>query len=251
MFGSNRSFLDNDVEDWHIECWAWLLRCTGGIEQLRESGLVLPTKDHFAPTDLQGHAKAQHIFDNVRLHCGMQDWPVQLVAQHETASRVATFGTVQNPDDPAGTYSSTENTAQITYAPGDVSEPFNLIATFAHELGHYLNTGFSEGPPGGWDLIEPATDVTAAFLGFGIFGANSAFHFTRTQDFDSQGWSTAKRGYITEAEWAFSIALFCSLTGKQVEAAKLHLKPHLAKQVSKAFKHIAKNSVSERVLEMT
>lgn len=247
MFGLNRSFLDRDVEDWHIECWAWLIRCGGGVEQLRESALILPSRDHFPPTDLKGHNKAKYIFDIVLQYCGMQNWPVKLQAQRGLAHRVATFGVVQNPGVPAGTFQSGHGTAQITYAPEDVSDPVSLIATFAHELGHYLQSGFQEGPPGGWDLHEPATDVASAYLGFGVFGANSAFHFTRTQDFESQGWSTAKRGYLTEAEWVLALAIFCAFVGEDIAAALPHLKPHLAKQAVKASKYVERNTLVDRI----
>ena len=116
-------------------------------------------------------------------------------------------------------------------------------------MGHYLNHSFPEGPPGGWDLEEPATDITAAFFGFGIFSANSAFHFTQTQDFDSQGYSTARLGYITEAEWAFDIAIFCVLTETDIQIAKPYLKPHIWKQVRKAEKYLRKNNSAEGIIE--
>lgn len=249
MLWSSGKFLDADVEDWHVDCWNWLLRCAGGLEQFKKSSLALPIKEHFAATDLEGHAKAQHIFDIVRQYCGMTDWPVKLVAQHETAGRVATFGVVQNPDGVAGTYSQNGDVVEISYDPADIDNPVNLIATFAHELGHYLNGSFQEAPPGGWDLVEPATDVTAAFFGFGVFGANSAFHFTQTQDFESQGWDTAKRGYLTEAEWTFSIAIYCALADQSVEIAMPHIKKHLAKQLHKAAKYIEKSNILNQVTE--
>ncbi|MDH4318404.1 MAG: hypothetical protein OEV64_08445 [Desulfobulbaceae bacterium] len=44
-----------------------------------------------------------------------------------------------------------------------------MIATFAHELSHYLIATAPEPPPGGWESWKFATDIGATFLGFGIF----------------------------------------------------------------------------------
>ena len=47
-------------------------------------------------------------------------------------------------------------------------------ATFAHELARYLVETFEEPAPGGDALLEPAVDIAAVFMGFGLFMANSA-----------------------------------------------------------------------------
>ncbi|MDX6851136.1 hypothetical protein SCD92_17290, partial [Gilvimarinus sp. SDUM040013] len=58
------------------------------------------------------------------------------------------------------------------------TSPTQLVATFAHELSHYLTCTANEPPPGGWDNWEFATDIAATFLGFGVFMANSSFNFS-------------------------------------------------------------------------
>ena len=72
-----------------------------------------------------------------------------------------------------------------------------MVATFAHELSHYLTATAPEPPPGGWDNWEFATDICASFLGFGIFVANSAFSFNQYTEVDSQGWQSSRGGYLT------------------------------------------------------
>jgi|TARA_R110000796_G_scaffold1996_2_gene8013 hypothetical protein len=248
VFGRSH-FLDEDVEAFHVLCWAWLLKCTGGREALRETPLVLPTPDFFPPTDSSGHERAEFIFEHVRDLAGMSEWPVQLVPQAELAGRVSTLGRVQHSGTAAGTFSHTGNSGQITYDPSHVHTPVKLIATFAHELSHYLNEGFQEAPPGGWELIEPATDVTSVFLGFGVFGANSAFEFIQTQDFESQGWSSEKFGYLSLDEWAFNLAIFCDLTGRDVTDLKPHLKWNLFKTSKAAAKYVERREIGRQILE--
>jgi Zn-dependent peptidase ImmA (M78 family) len=70
---------------------------------------------------------------------------------------------------PAGTFSMARKKQQkaiITYDPSQVKNPEMLVATFAHELGHYLSHRTTEAPPEGEALWEPATDLLAVFMGF-------------------------------------------------------------------------------------
>jgi hypothetical protein len=53
---------------------------------------------------------------------------------------VAPILAIQNgPSSPHGTFQATEeNEVIITYNPSLASQPIQLVATFAHELAHYL-----------------------------------------------------------------------------------------------------------------
>lgn len=250
MFGRRR-FLDSDVEDWHIECWAWLLRCMGGVDRIRATPLILPSAEYFPPTDAEGHARAEHIFRCAQELGPMKDWYVELEAQQQLAGRVATFGQVQNQGDPCGTFRIENDVAIISYNPNELDNPVSLVATFGHELGHFLNGQFPEAPPGGWELCEPATDVTTTYLGFGIFGANSAFDYQQKQDFEAQSWSSMRRGYITEAEWVLDIAIFANLGRHDLSIAKTYLKPHLWSQLKKAVKYVEKRDLALSVMSYT
>lgn len=247
-FGKNKPILDEDVETFHIRTWEWLLDCGGGPKFVRDRKLVLPNAAFFPATDLEGHARAEHILRACQTHAGLSDRPVKLIGQAELAGRVSTFLNVQNPAHAAGTFSHSGNAGRITYDVGLLKRPVSLIATFAHELGHYFNDGFRHGHPDGEDAIEPATDTTASFLGFGVFGANSAFEFQRFQDYDSQGWSSSRLGYIGEDEWAFDLAMFSALGSHDLEPAREFLKPHIWKQANRALKQIEESGIARRIL---
>src|SRR5205085_12416082 len=49
-----------------------------------------------------------------------------------------------------------------------LAHPGRLIATFAHELAHYLLATAPTSPPCEDDEHEFLTDLTAAYLGFGV-----------------------------------------------------------------------------------
>ena len=88
----NGTFLDPDVEVWHLETWALLIQRLGRQVSLAETPVALPTREFFPPTEAKGHARAEHVFACVKSAMGMEDWPVTLEAQPERrgGERVAT-----------------------------------------------------------------------------------------------------------------------------------------------------------------
>lgn len=252
MFG-RKHFLDRDVEDWHVETWAWLIRNGGqsSLDDFVKTDLILPTPDFFPGNGSEGHQKAVSIFEQVRAYAGMENWPVKLVEQHSLPGRVSDLLHVEHVGTCAGTFRREGDHGLITYAPDLVEKPLFLIATFAHELGHFLNGQFPEEPPNGWHTVEPATDVTSTFLGFGLFGANTRFTYSQFQEGDGiSGWQSERIGYLTEAQRMFDLAIFCSLTQKQIVAAKPYLKSHLWGELKKAAKYVEKRQIDSAVLAL-
>jgi hypothetical protein len=114
-----------------------------------------------------------------------------------------------------------------------------FIATMAHELAHYVLATLKSGVPGGRELAELATDLAVAYLGFGVFSANTAFEFSQHQDTFSQGWSSSRNGYLSERSWAFAIALFCALTDAPLPLG--HLKKSAGDLTKAAARYLSKN----------
>ena len=242
----NKSPLDRDAEDWQIECWQWLSEGLAPLEPAIGRNLVLPTDEFFAPTSTTGHYMAEHVLRCVTEIVGVSDWPFDLVAQDQSIDpAVGPLAVVQNVEtDPHGTFSlGPQNRIRISYNPALVDQPVDLIATLAHEVCHGVVLLIPEPPPGGAEFEEYAVDLATAFLGFGIFGANTAFQFQQFSNIGagSQGWSSSRVGYLTETEWAFALAIFLSLRGETKSAADKWLKPGLAKLLAKSMKYLAAN----------
>jgi hypothetical protein len=240
LFGPSR-FLDRDTEDWHFEAWAWLLRNLGGVERMRRSPLVTPSKEFFPPTEAQGHERVQHALDCVKEAMGMRAWECRLVADPRPPAsiEVGEFWNIRNPGAAGGTFSVKDGIVMITYAPDLVREPVRLVATLAHEMAHYLLATVREEPPGGHELHELVTDLTVAYAGFGVFGANAAFDFSQFTETGRQGWNSRRLGYLSERTWALALATYLHLTGRRGEADRW-LKPGLQKMVAAADRHLAK-----------
>jgi hypothetical protein len=96
----------------------------------------------------------------------------------------------------------------------------------AHELGHFLIHGFSSPAPGGDEAQEPATDVCAVFLGFGVFTANAAFRFQGLDRGVMQGWRFRRLGYLGQRPLSYAQAIFL-----YAKNALRHLKQERRKQL--------------------
>jgi len=237
LFGKSR-FLDSDVEDWVIETWGWLLTELGGMRRLQQTPMVLATRDFFPPTETTAHARAVYLFERTKLWCGLRDWPCELEAHaRPRGHQVALVGAIQHGQSANGTFRIAGNRAIVSYADDLVDQPKKLIATFAHELCHYvLLSKARTDPPGGPELEELATDLALAFRGFGVFGANAAFEFSQHRDTYSQGWAASRNGYLSERTWAFALALFCTL--KDIAPPADQLKSGLDTQTRKAMRYL-------------
>ncbi len=243
-FLKSKNILTEQDSEFQVATYKWLLKNFGGDNFYKESQLILPTRDYFPSKVESPEEAAVETFEAVKKHAGLERWPCKLVAQDEDIDPlIAETIAVRNvPRSALGTFEHVaEGEVVITYNPSLLSDPSQLVATFAHELSHYLTGTAAEPPPGGWENWEFATDIAATFLGFGIFMANSTFNFSQYTGTESQGWQSSRNGYLSEAEHIYSLAIFMLLKDISLPQATGSLKPSLRKLLSKAFKEI-KNS---------
>lgn len=240
LFGKRR-FLDGEIEDWHLEAWGVLFERFDAEWPFRETQLVLPTRDFFPPTETAGHARAEYLFDIIKTHMGIADWPCRLESQspRRGGERVSEFVFLEGAEQPGGTFRvEDDGEVVITYSPELVDRPQELIAVLSHELSHYLLSGHA-------DLFadeshELLTDLTTVYAGFGVFGANSAFDFKQHGDAFGQGWSSSRRGYLSPPSWAFALAVFGELKGDDPSFAP-HLKPEMEAQRRRGVAYLRKS----------
>lgn len=241
MFGLFRKgpLLDAELTQWQFDCFEWLLQHTGGIKAFRQRRLILPTPQFFLHNGSCGHVFADMIFNQVKVHAGMADWLCTLECQEaDPNSMVSPHAFIKGaPTSPSGTFRALkEGGALITYNPGQLNNPMSLVATFAHELAHYRTAGFPEPPPGGWEVWEPATDLAAIFLGFGIFLANSRFNFQHFNDGKTAGWRWQQQGYLSDVEVLHMHAIFSVVLGIDQRESLPHLKSALRGIFKRVYK---------------
>jgi hypothetical protein len=206
-----KSFLDSARREWQFDVFAWLLRNCGGYPKFLDTTLVMPDGEYFPDRGMSGHAGVAALFRRVRDHAGMADWPcvvepepAELPAPHPGAGRIPV----------------------ITYKPGAL-EPNSLVAMFAHELARYLVETFEEPAPGGASLHEPAIELAAIFMGFGVFAANSVLESTHHE--------------LNEGEVVHALAMFCLLRKISPDSVAPRLNPHLRKYLRLAARDLAQH----------
>lgn len=241
MFG-RKSFLSREREDWHIDTWIWLYKHGQYDKPLSERPLVLPKKPFFEPIKEKGHERAIKVFDRVKSIIGISDWPVSLIEQRTLPRELSERGPMlEHSNSAAGTFSYEGHQGYVTYDPNLIKDGIGLITVFAHELAHYFNWEFYESVPGGEELYEPATDLTSAFLGFGLLGLGWR-QYRVSGDYMTWG-----GGYFTEEEWIFSTAMFCALSGQEISPAKEFIKSGTWKLLVKALRYIQKEGLAEQI----
>lgn len=240
IFKSGPLLSDSD-RDFQIATFKWLLKYFGGDDFYKNTSLILPTSEFFPAKVGTSQDAAQSIFTQIKKFAGMENWSCTLAQQEQDIDPlVAPTIAIQNaPVSPHGTFQATESDdVVITYNPSLLSKPDQLVATLAHELSHYLTATSPEEPPGGWENWEFVTDITATFLGFGVFMSNSAFTFSQHTSFDSMGWQSSRSGYLSESEHIYALAIFLLLLELPFEKAVSHLKPSLRKVLKNARREI-------------
>jgi len=249
----SRSDLPEDATvDWLFAVFGWLLEETGGYQAFRaRAKLVLPT-DEFFPisANLEGHDLALSLFTAAREHAGLAGRACKLIPHEEGPTTRDLLGDVpygeSSKEGAAGAFhGAAASEGLISYAPSGLRDPEAFVATMAHELGHYIIHSFSEPAPGGEEAREPATDVCAIFLGFGVFTANAAFRFEQHQTAYTQGWSYRRLGYLGERPLSYGLAIFLALLGLEVRAVVGKLRDNPYGYVKTALKHLAKEGSGE------
>ncbi len=240
LFGA-RTFLDTDVEAWQLETWALLLAHFGGEIPFRDIPLVSPTPNFFPPTEAEGHARALNVFDCTRRAMNIETWPCRLEVQtpRRGGERVSEFVTLGDVSAPNGTFrSDPDGSIVITYAPELLAAPVEMIATFAHELSHYLLAAMPDAALD--ETHELMTDLMVAYSGFGIFGANACFSFQQHADAFGQGWSSRHNGYLSPRSWAFALAVFTALRETD-DGMERWLVPEIASLWRQASKYLGRH----------
>jgi hypothetical protein len=224
---------------WIYDTFAWALKNFGTDFFYEATTLVTPTTNYFPDKFDSLEELAECTFDRVKQLAGIKDWPCILMGQvKDDYGSLATSMSIEEwSDDAAGTFSMRQqygrSNAVITYDPGLLQQPEHLIATFAHELAHYLDYFSKESCPGGEQRREFATDLLAVVMGFGVFLTNSAFTFRGR----ASGWSIQRQGYLSQIQLVYVLAIFCVL--KNIPT------PDVAKHLESSLVSIFRRSIRE------
>ncbi|MBX9729301.1 MAG: hypothetical protein K2X31_10375 [Sphingopyxis sp.] len=251
LFGPSRP-LSKDELEWQLAAFRWLIEEAGGLEQLGKSCLAHGDGEYFPDSSLTGHARAEELLAEVKAIADMADWPTRLIALPRAvrSEQVGDYlSTVPESNAPLGTFQAVDDgeggwLAEIRFDPAQLDDPAKLVATFAHELAHYLLATIERPFPGGDDVHELMTDITAVWLGFGIFLANSARHYSASNlAIGGHRWQSRSQGYLSERALVTAMVASDLLAGRDPDEARRHLKPYLRQDLDLAMKWFARRDI--------
>ena len=193
---------------------AWLAERLGS-ERMIQARVVVPT-DEFFPRQFHGTPdEAEAIFQLLLGSMQIDSGSIRLVVRQDW-----------NHESPLGEYEQGEQAA-VFLNPSQLEDPESLVGTLAHELAHHILLGGGLVQDNNEDL-ERLTDLLPAFLGLGIFGANSALREQNLREGRFSWWSMHKQGYLPMRMHAYGLAVFAWVRGETHPAWTRHLRPDIA-----------------------
>jgi len=200
---------------WIEESIEWL-RGQFGVAPLNVP-VIVPTSEYFPPPFSGTDGDVQAVVRSVARYMGVQvDVDVQFSEDLDHAENLMRLfpggtGTFRSAG-AAGVYTRAGEAGPhvVTIDRSTVSEPAQLLAVIAHELGHVRL--FSElRISADRQDHEPLTDLATVYLGMGIFTANAAFNFGRVSGYGIEpvgGWRSRRLGYMTEQMFGYALARY-------------------------------------------
>jgi hypothetical protein len=140
-----------------------------------------------------------------------------------------------------GLYQFYYNRHHISIEEKLLTNPTNLIATIAHELGHARLIGENR-LSDDYENHELLTDLTTIFFGLGVFTANSLFIFEQWTNAHFQGWQSSRQGYINEEMTGYSLALFAYLRGETNPSWTSEINRNVRYYFKKSLKYLEKTN---------
>lgn len=218
MFGRKpRLPVSEDQQKWVDEGFRRLGRMLGA-SRMTTAPVVLPTDEFFPDFWSPGPDGLQTLFRRV---CGyMRVDPARVELEvipdgvQELIDQVPVWSGSSGRG-PAGVHIGGEDgeLPVVAVQSSFLGDPGVVIATLAHELGHVILLGGGHIAREVEDM-EPMTDLSTVYLGFGVFSANASCRFEQHQDNHRQGWSMSKHGYLSERLYGYALARFAKDRGE-------------------------------------
>ncbi len=202
---------------WVEESFTWFLAAFPHVD-VRKMPLLLPSPEFFPDPYHGTPACARTLLDRVCGYMQVDTGAVDLDIyddHHKTMEQVLPVLAAPTINSPAGLYVAPETSEErhlIGIELQQLTDPFSLVATLAHEVSHILLIG--EGRIERTPHNELLTDLCTVFHGFGLFSANSARMFRQHQGGGYHGWSYARHGYLSEQVCGYALACWALLRGE-------------------------------------
>ncbi len=241
-----KPLLETESIDWIFDTYLWALEHFDHNEFFHNTQLIQPTNTYFPGKVNSLHEMAESIFNHTAKYCGVSHWPFNVVPPEDfrqcaipnlNVSRIQRDSKTEL--NPIALSNEINKHAEIivSYNPQQTSRPGDLSASFAHIIAQHMVQQSKTLPPGGAELIIPATEILAIFMGFGVLFANSAYTF-RGGCGSCFNPNANRKAVLKEDEVTFAFALFCKIKHIPRSESTRHLKKYLIGNFKRAEKQI-------------
>ncbi len=240
MFGwfETESPLTAEQRRWIEKRFTWL-RTEFGEERLR--GIVVTPTDEFFP-DLYAPTTegAATLLDRLCGYMGVERARInlQLYTSPSADDVAAAFNPMLQREFALGAFQEECGRIVMWLERSRLSEPHSVVSTLAHELGHVHLLADGRCDPNTPDH-EPLTDLLAVYFGLGVFVANNAIREVNWRSGNMAGWSMARQGYLSIAEYAYALALYAHARGENQPRWARFLRPDVRALFKTESKHLA------------
>jgi hypothetical protein len=237
---SPKEIIDQNTQRWILDTFAWAIENFDINVLKNDTRLVLPNNEFYPGTVSSIDEMAQAMFINTKHYAGMQKWPIELVSSAPTSVTTIddlALGTSLRGEHADVLLSTDKLPLMLGFTPNQVNQPQDLIAAITQALAGILVTSNKVLPPGGKAYLPQTIDLVACFMGFGVIFANTAYQF-RGGCGSCNNASLNRQAALTEPETLYALALFCVLKRQPIKSVKGHLKSHLRKDFTSAYKNI-------------
>jgi hypothetical protein len=219
--------LDPEEKKWLESRMIWL-RGQFGSEPIRRAPLeptseLLPKKWDRTPAagaDLFARLCSYMLVDpsRVELRYFAEREPIQAMPGYYESHRSGPAGLFVHPEK--------QDRLMIALDVSGLNRPAALAATICHELAHIHLLADGRITREAEDN-EPLTDLLTVFFGAGILTANARFQFSQWQDVRQHGWSASSLGYLSEAQFGYSLACYSWYRGDTAAEWQKHLRENI------------------------
>jgi hypothetical protein len=240
--------VDDEERLWVDEGFARLVKMLGR-SRLLDARVILPNPEYFPDAYDGSEAAAEILFRRVcdYMQVDRRRLRLEIFPDETEELRETSHWHIDTGRHAAGVYirdgATEEDGDRVVIALRStlLKEPFALVATIAHELGHVILLGGGHMDRNTPDH-EPMTDLLTVFLGFGIFSANSAARFKQYSEAGWHGWSMQRLGYLPQEIYGYALARFAAERGERKPEWTRHLSTNVRVYFKRSRAWLAKNA---------
>jgi hypothetical protein len=224
--------VDQSTKEWIETRFAWLT-AEFGLERLLTGKTIVPTEEFFPPQYECTEEGLTDLMHRIATFLGIDPRRLDLHF-YEEKSPAFDLNLI---DGSVGLYAENNGRFEIWLEVNSLGDPGVVIATLAHELCHVLLLGQNRVSHDLEDH-EELTDLLVAFMGLGIFAANSTFYETNFRGLGYSAWSVGKRGYLSMHAIGYALSLYALARGQDRPDWLIYLRPDARAYVKRGIRYI-------------